>query len=418
MTNIFSFDVKLGLRDIYWHIAVSLLVLPLLFSCGKEEESPSTHPAVEEPKEAVLPELNINLPQGQEINSKTVWVENATASLVSENGNITELGGAKIKGRGNSTWNYPKKPYALKLDKDASLLGMPAGKRWDLLANYIDRTEIRNAVAFEVANKTKSLEWTPKGRFVKLYINMIYHGVYYLCEHIKIDKNRLNLHEGGYLLELDVYYDEDFKFKSDSLGLPVQIKDWKGGEMTEERLSGIEKEFNEIESLIISEDRATNGWQNLVDMDTFIDWWFAYELSECGEPSGPKSSYMYRDKGGKLKAGPVWDFDWGTFRSGADVTHFRIKKAIFYKYLFQDPSFVKRVKEKWSESKSDFLSITGFIDEIAENVKGHVDRDKSKWPMTTTINYDESMSFEEAVATMKSNYKKHWEWMDKEINAF
>ena len=142
MTNIFSFDVKLGLRDIYWHIAVSLLVLPLLFSCGKEEESPSTHPAVEEPKEAVLPELNINLPQGHEINSKTVWVENATASLVSENGNITELGGAKIKGRGNSTWNYPKKPYALKLDKDASLLGMPAGKRWDLLANYIDRTEI------------------------------------------------------------------------------------------------------------------------------------------------------------------------------------------------------------------------------------------------------------------------------------
>ena len=114
MTNIFSFEVKLGLLNIYRHIAVSLLVLPLLFSCGKEEENPSTPPAVEEVKEAVLPQLNINLPQGQEINSKTVWVENATASLVSENGNTTDLGGVKIKGRGNSTWNYPKKPYALK----------------------------------------------------------------------------------------------------------------------------------------------------------------------------------------------------------------------------------------------------------------------------------------------------------------
>ena len=363
-----------------------------------------------------MSQLNINTPNGVGITSKTVWVENANASLTSVDGKITDLGKARVKGRGNTTWGYPKKPYALKLEEEASLCGMPSEKRWDLLANYIDRTEMRNAVAFEVAQKAKSLEWSPHGEFVKLYLNGVLSGIYYLCEHIKIDKNRLNLQKGGYVLELDTYFDEDYKFKSDLLGLPVQIKDWKGGDMTEERLAGIQAEFNEIEALLVSEDRDKNGWQELVDIDSFIDWWFVYELVQCGEPGHPKSSYMYRDKGGKLKAGPVWDFDWGTFRSG-EVKRFRIKEAIFYKYMFKDPAFVKRVKEKWKDSKATFLTVTDFFDKTAKQIKVHVDRDKMKWPMTTTVNKDESMSFDEAVATMKSNYKKHWEWMDQQIAA-
>ena len=120
------------------------------------------------------------------------------------------------------------------------------------------------------------------------------------------------------------------------------------------RLIGIRAEFNEIEAKLVSDDITASGWQDYLDMDTFIDWWFVHELVQCGEPGHPKSSYMYRDKGGKLKAGPVWDFDWGTFRS-SEVHQFRIKKAIFYGYLFQDPAFVKRVKEKWKESRTDFL---------------------------------------------------------------
>jgi len=394
-----------------------LLAVFLLYSCSKEEESPFAHPARVEEEDSGLPHLCVNTPSGMVINSKEEWVESATVSLISADGKSTYLGLAKIKGRGNSTWNYPKKPYALKFNEDISLLGMPAEKRWDLLANYIDRTDMRNAVAFEIASKTQSLEWTPSGEFVEFYLNGLWLGNYYLCEHIKIDKERVNLHNGGYLLELDVNYDEDFKFKSDSLGLPVQIKDWKGEEMTEEWMGEIEAEFNEIEALLVSDDRETDGWQELVDMDTFIDWWFVYELVQCGEPGHPKSSYMYRDKGGKLKAGPVWDFDWGTFRSGGEVTRFRDKDAIFYKYLFKDPSFVQRVKEKWTRSKSDFLSVTSFIDKTAERIKISVDKDKTKWPMTTTTNKDESLSFDEAVSTLKNNYIKHWEWMDKQISA-
>ena len=392
-----------------------LPVIFVLFSCGEKAEDPYTHPQREEEKDSGLPHLCIDTPSAKGITSKNEWMDGATVSLVSEKGQTTVLGTAKVKGRGNSTWTYPKKPYAFKLDAESAIMGMPAEKRWDLLANYIDRTDMRNAIGFEIARKTKSLGWTPDGRFVELYLNSVRQGNYFLCEHIKIDKNRLDLKEGGYILELDTNYDEEFKFKSGILGLPVQLKDWKGDEMTAARFAEIQKEFNDIEALIVSDDRDVNGWKDLVDMDSFIDWWFVYELVQCGESNHPKSSYMYRDKGGKLKAGPVWDFDWGTFRSGGEVTSFRNNKSIFYEYLFKDPAFVARVKEKWAESKADFLSVTDFIDKTAAQIEISVEFDKKKWTMTTTTNKDESLSFGEAVTTMKNNYKKHWEWMDQKI---
>lgn len=389
----------------------------LLFACTEKEDDPYTHPKREETKDSGLPHLCIDTPSRKDITSKKDWMTGASVSLTSASGEVTKLGTAQVKGRGNSTWTYPKKPYAVKLDAEAIVCGMPAETRWDLLANYIDRTDMRNAIGFELARRTKSLEWTPHGEFVELYLNSVWMGNYFLCEHIKIDKNRLDLKNGGYILELDTNFDEEFKFKSEKLNLPVQVKDWKGDDMTAARLAEIQTEFNRIEALIVSDSRATDGWQELVDMDSFIDWWFVYELVQCGESNHPKSCYMYHDKDGKLKAGPVWDFDWGTFRSGSEVTHFRNKSSIFYSYLFKDPSFVKRLKEKWGESKASFLSVTDFIDKTAKNISISVEQDKKKWPMTTTTNKDESMSFDEAVSTMKSNYKKHWEWMDQQISA-
>ncbi|MBR5176064.1 MAG: CotH kinase family protein [Bacteroidales bacterium] len=398
-------------------IAVSLTMVVLLFSCGKEEDDPNVRPADEKDwHDTGLPHLYIYTPEGTAINSKTVWVEGATVNLFTPDGEFIDYGKANIKGRGNSTWGLPKKPYALKLENAATLCGMASDKRWNLLANYIDRTDIRNAIAFKVAQKARSFDWTPHGEFVELYLNSVWQGNYFLCEHIKIGDHRLNLKKGGYLLELDVNYDEDYKFKSDLLSLPVQIKDWKGGDMTEERFNEIKAEFNEIESKIVTDDITTSGWQDYIDMDTFIDWWFVYELVQCGEPGHPKSSYMYRDKGGKLKAGPVWDFDWGTFR-GSEVKLFRIKNSIFYGYLFKDPSFVKRLKEKWLENRGEFRAVADYFDVLADKLRVSVDHDKTKWSMTTTVNNDESMSFDEAVSTMKSNYKKHWEWMDNQIQA-
>ena len=97
-----------------------------------------------------------------------------------------------IRCRGNSTFSYPKKPYALKLDDKISILGKPAHKRWVLLANWMDRPLLRNRISLKVAEKT-GLAWTPGSEFVEVVLNGVHLGNYLLCEQIKIDKNRVNI---------------------------------------------------------------------------------------------------------------------------------------------------------------------------------------------------------------------------------
>lgn len=397
--------------------AVSILAISAVFVCSScsKDENPYAHPKDVPVAVRPLPRLLICTEGGQAVKNKTEWVP-VTSLVLFENGMETTLGTAKIKGRGNTTWSYPKKPYALKLDEKASLLGMPSDKRWDLLANYIDRTEIRNSVAFDIAGRTKSLGWTPRSKFVELYLNDVHIGLYALTEHIKISKDRVNI-KNGYLLELDTQYDEINKFKSDILSLPVQIKEPDEEDLTAEQFEYVRNFFNKAEGILASGSRPGDGWRELIDMDSFIDYWIAVELTQLGEAVHPKSVYMYLEEGGKLKAGPVWDFDWGTFRSGSEVSKFRCKDAVWYKYLFRDPSFVKRVKEKWNESKNDYLGTLDFIGDLAPRIRNSVVADKMLWPMTTTVNGDETMDFDSAVETIKNNFKSHLEWMDRKINA-
>ena len=388
------------------------MMLLLLAACDKEQEGGET-PAVELKGVCTL---YVNTPGMQDITSKSEWMYGATARLVDPSGNEQPLDTCKIRGRGNTTWNYPKKPYALKLSEGSSILGMKSDSRWDLLANWMDRTELRNDFGFAIARKAKSLEWTPSGEFVKLKLNGIDRGLYYICEHIKIDKYRLDI-KGGFLLELDVNYDETYKFKSDVLNLPVQVKEPENDEITADQMKYIRDYFNKVETLLTAEGGPADGWQDLIDMDSFVDWWIVEELTQCGESGHPKSCYMHKAPDGKLKAGPVWDFDWGTFRSGSEVTAFRNRSSIWYPYLFKDPEFVARVKKKWAESKDDYLSVTTYMQDRAKAISTYVQSDKELWPMSTTTNKDESLSFNAAVERIVANYKQHIEWMDKQINS-
>ncbi|MCM1197435.1 MAG: CotH kinase family protein, partial [Clostridium sp.] len=171
-----------------------------------------------------VPVLYITTPGKAAINSKVDWIAGGEIDICNLDGKVDSLGALSVRGRGNSTWSYPKKSYNIKLDSRQEVLGMNRHKRWCLLANWMDRTMLRNAVAFEIAKRTKGLAWTPDGQFVDLVLNGKHCGAYYLCEHIRIDKNRVDIAEmtsadiagenltGGYLLELDSYYDEINKF--------------------------------------------------------------------------------------------------------------------------------------------------------------------------------------------------------------
>lgn len=371
-----------------------------------------------------LPILYITTPAA--ITSKDNWVEACNIEIW----NAGELNGvyqnANIKGRGNTTWNYKKKPYAIKLDKKAEVLGMPKHKRWVLLANFLDITCMRNAVAFEIARNLSGLSWTPRGQFVEVVMNGQFLGNYYLCEHIKVDENRVDITEidpadtdeesvtGGYIFELDTYYDEAFKFRTNYRNLPVQFKD-PDEDIATEQMNYVQNYFNKVEEILYGENGATEDVFDYIDMDSFIDWWFVYELARNGEPNHPKSSYMHKDRGGKLMAGPVWDFDYGTFKP--TTAKFIISSAIWYTPLFKHETFVARVKERWAAHRSRLEQITTFIDETAAYIQESAEANHVLWPNSAydSVNADTGLSFTEAVARIKSAYLQRMESLDSAI---
>ncbi len=370
-----------------------------------------------------LPKVYIVTPEGVGITSKTEWLENCSIRIVDENG-VEDLNVAtSVRGRGNSTWTYPKKPYAIKLDSKSEVLGMPKHKRWVLLANWIDRTLLRNDIAFEMARRI--MEWAPRGKFVELYLNGEHQGNYYLCEQIKVDKNRVNIDEldektdfadetqitGGYLLEYDKYgpNDEINYFYSQVQNYPVTIKEPDEEVITSWEHPGylyIQGYINNLEQLFEADKNALARWDEidaLIDVTSYIDWWLVHELVCNGEVIHPKSSYMFKKRDGKLCAGPAWDFDYGTFRQNSNSLI--LLSSLYYKYLFKYPEFKLAVKERWTEVKDVLADIDNYILEQTDLIRASNEVNISKWPITQTVNRDENMTFDEAVESMRAVLK-------------
>ena len=108
----------------------------------------------------------------------------------------------KIRGRSNSTWGHPKKPFQIKLNDKNSFLGMPEDKKWLFLAEYSDKTLLRNRLVFELG-RLSSLDWTQSGRFAEVYINDLYNGTYNITQKVEEGKHRVDIGEGRFLLEID-----------------------------------------------------------------------------------------------------------------------------------------------------------------------------------------------------------------------
>ncbi len=382
-----------------------------------------------------LPILYLSTPSA--IESKEVWVEGSRLELLNTSGHLQDMDvPLSVKGRGNSTWNYPKKPYALKLDKKDSVLGMPRHKRWVLLANYIDPSKIRNAFAFEIARQTESLPWTPRGEFVDLVVNGQMMGNYYLCEQIRVDRDRVDIVEmeaadnsgdpltGGYLLELDKIMDEVNTFYTARRRLPVMVKSPDDDVMTSEQLGYISSYFDQLENTIYTSTFPGNGeYREFVDLETFADWWLVHEICTNAEPTHPKSCYMYKDRGGKLCAGPVWDFDWGTFTTSRENT-FVASNSLWYFRFLRDPVFKEIVQRKWEAllPKIEVLP-EQFLLPLYARLSPSVNADYLLWPryfdpsVEADVNEDITLTPDQSLERIVASYRRHLRWLDTAIRA-
>lgn len=371
-----------------------------------------------------LPIVFIETPNGKIIpNKHSDWLAGSKLTIYNSDWTVAFDGSMGIRGRGNSTWGYPKKPYAIKLDEKNEILGMPEHKRWVLLANWLDRTLLRNAASFDLASRS-GLAYTPRGQFVEVFINGEHKGNYFLCEQIKVDKNRVNVDkfdeavvDGGYLFELDEYYDEEFKFRSEKRNLPYMFKD-PDEDISDEHFKFVQDYVNNLEASLYDEERfAAVEYSDYIDVDSFVDWWLVMELTGIWEPNHPKSSYMHKNSGGKLVMGPVWDFDWETYMP-ANSGKYRIATAIYYEQLLKSPYFISRVKERWEAQKEAFRGLPDFINEQADYIRNS---EKLNYAIedcvvTSNVNKDIELTFDQAVEKMIQGFNQKFQWLDNTIS--
>lgn len=263
-----------------------------------------------------LPVISITTENGAKINSKDVYVNCVITINDTERGTHHVLEeAAKIKGRGNSTWTkFDKKPYKFKFDTKQNLFDNGKAKDWVLLADYIDNSLIRNYLAYEIGEEFSTLRATPDCQSVELYLNGEYRGVYLLCEQIEINNHRVEISEDeavvdtGYLVEMDGWTDTVQVSVPDQLSSSRKytIKAPDSDVITNEQKEFIKKYLTEA----LSAARGTDYElvKEYIDVESFAQAYIVYELFKNPD-TNYSSVYFYKDAGGKLVCGPLWDFD-------------------------------------------------------------------------------------------------------------
>ena len=368
---------------------LALFLLSLLYSCSSGSDTSSTDATKATQNAAApqiaqaLPLLSISTENGAEIVSREDYLP-ARFTLKSEDGQVLLDGTTEIRGRGHDTWTiYPKKPYHMKLTNSSSLLGMPANKHWVLLANYSDKTLMRNDLVFQLSQWV-GMEYTPRSKFVDVELNSVYQGIYQLTEHIRISPDRVNIPElkvgdtapdritGGYLLEIDELRDEVFCIDSAinilmtfCLKNPETLLEagW------EAQRAYIEEYLAQTEEALFSNNfkDPVLGYAAYIDVDSAVNWYLVNEIVKNPDADMQHSTFLFKKRNGKLTFGPVWDFDIAVgnnnFRNGDKTDGWFVRLAPWYARMFEDPIFSAKVKAKWAQLKA-----TGRLDDLLKYI--------------------------------------------------
>lgn len=322
-----------------------------------------------------------------------------------------------IKLRGNSTKSALKKPFKIKFDKKQSLFGLKAAKKWVLLANYYDKSNIRNYLAYLTANKLTCLGFQPSSIFVDVYLNNNYYGLFLLCEQMEENKGRVDIEDkvsanglSSFFLEVDerikdeykdgegkAYFYFPFEGKSSyyfSFKYPSYDDYLEYIEKNDEK--NISKYNNDISWLyeFLSNALYSPNYTDYLDISSFIDYYLVEEFFKNVDV-GSTSQFYYIDsslENIKLTAGPVWDFD---IASGAVDDHTGIYNMYYnselfvrakdplYAELFLNDFFTELVKKRYQEVRDEvFLSVFDEIDIAKEKLKKAQDRNVAKWPLS------------------------------------
>ena len=373
----------------------------------------------------VLPVVRIDT-GGQPILDRENYVRGTVE--IDPNGSDVEAyaGTMGLRGRGNSTWtNYPKKPYRMRLDSKSEIMGMAAERDWALLANYIDRSQLRTWTAMQISEAT-DLPYTPTVRHVEVVLNGQYDGVYVLTQHNEVGPDRVDITEmgpgdtsgdaltGGYRLEIDfrMEWEEDPGFRTGA-NVPIVVKD--PSPLATEQLSYIKSRIQAFETALLGPNFAhpTEGYRAYVDVASFIDHYLVQEVTR-NQDAFHGSTFFTKERGDALfRFGLVWDFDrsmgtnaeiptppegWWARTTGAWAPRF-----------FHDPAFVEALVQRWDQLEPAIRSIVDQLESRSAQLQPARDNDAARWGYTHAVR--DSGSF------LKSWMTTRIDWIDAQLGA-
>lgn len=402
-----------------------------------------------------LPVVYMNTKGQQVLKENVIW---GTIALLDGNGEEQSVFSvpnsiyrATIKYRGASSYSkFDKKQYRIKFyknkkdsAKEVSLAGMGANSEWVLNGPYLDKTLIRNKLVYDLARELNG--WAPDTRFVELFVDGEYQGVYLAVEPITNGESRLRLSKFGLLSGETAYIVNRDRIDTGS----EEIETWgktngytynalyirypSKNKITEKQKEYIAKDISEFEQALYGNNFSDKrmGYQAYIDMDNWVDYFIINEFA-MNYDAGNLSTYIYKELGGKLQLA-VWDFNNGFdnyqwFRTETDALH--TVENSWFERLWQDENFRDRVCERYVQLRKTTLSDEHIAEKIAsyqEELGEAVDRNFKVWGYSFKENLlvgtnkkgisRDIGSYEEAMKQLTDTIRERLAYLDQELGG-
>ena len=406
--NVFPVNLELGKRQ---------------FTAGK-----TTH-FILKAQDAVcsgLPLVYVNTIDRKPVDSKDVWQEGTSYAIICPNGHMLDAPG-KIKGRGNSTWTYDKKPYAVKFDKKQQPFGFPANKSWVLLAESCDPSLLRTAYMCAISKAT-GIEWTINYQYVNLFLNGEYMGVYVFTDKVERSDNRINTKKDGFIIEDDNFYEKENLYFVTYQGLsrPYTFKypdDNKDIVKGDDNYLFIVSFMNQLETalMVLPDDHESTKYMDYLDISSFAKFHIANEVFMNFDPN---RFYVLPSRQSKLKMMPLWDSEWsmGSWITSWNDNPYPIEEntfwenMYFFRYLMKSPAFKEAVKVEWANFITNVQQVKDEVETVRQMIAKAQAANFKKWPSTgRPMNYSVK-SWEEEVERVNTFFDKRVTWMNNRIN--
>ena len=354
-------------------------------------------------------------------------------------------GPIQIEVRGSTSQLFSKKQYALTTydtsgDKDnVKLLDLPKENDWILSALAYDTTFVRDYVSYKLSNSLD--QYASRTEYCELILNGEYRGIYMLLEKLKADDNRINIKKikdddneapditGGYIVKSDKIEGTEqwgwsmSGYDGDNVNFAYEVP--KPEDKTSHQDDYIQDVFNQLANTSNASNASfVDGYPSVIDIPSFVDFILLNELA-ANVDAYQFSTFFHKDRGGKLRAGPVWDFNltygndlfgWGFDRSKVNLWQFENynRGAKFWTDLFNDPDFSCYLTKRWRELTASGqvlheARIHQLIDETVADISDAVNRQQQVW------NID--INFGERIANMKNFISQRIQWISNQLNS-